>query len=124
VVVVYTPCQPEHGIADDASSAHSRLAVDSRAFPLFTYDPRRGPTLQERLSLQGNPSMREDWDRRSDGTTYDFVDFARTEGRFAHHFATDGTASHEIQATSEDRLQNWRLLQEMAGVTQRATNPG
>ena len=55
VLVVYTPCQPEHGIADDASAAHSRLAVDSRAFPLFTYDPRRGASLAERLSLQGQP---------------------------------------------------------------------
>ena len=44
VVVVYTPCQPEHGIADDASARQSRSAVDSRAFPLFTYDPRRGST--------------------------------------------------------------------------------
>ncbi len=42
VIVVYTPCQPEHGIADDASSRQARLAVESRAFPLFTYDPRRG----------------------------------------------------------------------------------
>ena len=42
VLVVYTPCQPEHGIADDASNRQARLAVDSRAFPLFTYDPRRG----------------------------------------------------------------------------------
>jgi pyruvate ferredoxin oxidoreductase beta subunit len=39
VIIVYTPCQPEHGIADDASAAQARMAVDSRAFPLFTYDP-------------------------------------------------------------------------------------
>ncbi|HEY7023589.1 MAG TPA: thiamine pyrophosphate-dependent enzyme [Candidatus Limnocylindrales bacterium] len=116
VIVVYTPCQPEHGIGDDQSSAHSRLAVDSRAFPLFTYDPRRGPSLAQRLSLQGNPAMRDDWYRDPSGASFDFVEFARTEGRFAHHFTADGTASDEMRATAEDRLENWRLLQEMAGV--------
>jgi len=116
VVISYAPCQPEHGIADDASNRQSRLAVDSRAFPLFTYDPRRGPTLKERLSLQGNPYPAADWSTLPDGTIVDFLTFARTEGRFAPHFATDGTPSTEIRATRDDRLQNWRLLQEVAGV--------
>ena len=116
VIVVYTPCQPEHGIADDAAAQQSRLAVDSRAFPLFTYDPRRGATLAERLSLQGNPALREDWYRQPDGSLVDFVAFARTEGRFAPHFAADDSASSEIQATSAERLANWRILQEMAGI--------
>jgi pyruvate ferredoxin oxidoreductase beta subunit len=124
VLIVYTPCQPEHGIADDAAAQHARLAVDSRAFPMFTYDPRRGSTLAERLSLQGNPALREDWYRRPDGTAIDFVEFARTEGRFDGHFADDGLPSPEIQATSLDRLANWHLLQEMAGVSksQQSTN--
>lgn len=116
VLVVYTPCQPEHGIADDASAAHARQAVDSRAFPLFTYDPRRGERLAERLSLQGNPAVRDDWDRQPDGTAFDFVAFARGEGRFAPHFAADGTASNEINETAQERLANWHALQEMAGI--------
>jgi len=122
VLIVYTPCQPEHGIADDAATAHARTAVDSRAFPLFTYDPRRGDTLAERLSLQGNPALRDDWQRDPDGKLFDFVEFARTEGRFAPHFAADGAASIEIKATAADRLANWRTLQEMAGVRREATN--
>jgi len=116
VVIVYTPCQPEHGIADDASSAQAKLAVTSRAFPLFVYDPRKGATIAERLSLQGNPAPKEDWYTAPDGTAVDFLAFARTEGRFAPHFATDGTATDEITATREDRLANWRTLQEMAGT--------
>ena len=116
VIIVYTPCQPEHGIADDAATAHARMAVDSRAFPLFSYDPRRGERLSERLSLQGNPALRDDWYRQPDGTTFDFLAFARTELRFAPHFAADGTPSKEISATEEDRLINWRTLQEMAGL--------
>jgi pyruvate/2-oxoacid:ferredoxin oxidoreductase beta subunit/Pyruvate/2-oxoacid:ferredoxin oxidoreductase delta subunit len=121
VIVVYTPCQPEHGIGDEAAAQQARLAVDSRAFPLFSYDPRRGATLAERLSLQGNPALREDWLRASDGTVTDFLAFARTEGRFAPHFATDGSPSIEIQATNSDRLANWRALQEMAGLKSAGT---
>jgi pyruvate/2-oxoacid:ferredoxin oxidoreductase beta subunit len=116
VLIVYTPCMPEHGIADDASSQQARLAVDSRAFPLFTYDPRRGASLSARLSLQGNPALRDDWYVQPDGTITDFLAFARTEGRVAPHFAPDGTPSIEIQATNADRLANWRALQEMAGL--------
>jgi pyruvate/2-oxoacid:ferredoxin oxidoreductase beta subunit/ferredoxin len=116
VIVVYTPCQPEHGIGDEAAAQQARFAVDSRAFPLFSYDPRRGPSLAERLSLQGNPALREDWLHTPDGTVTDFLAFARTEGRFAPHFAADGSPSIEIQATNADRLENWRLLQEMAGL--------
>ena len=43
VIVAYTPCMPEHGIADDAATRQAKLAVESRAFPLFTYDPRTRP---------------------------------------------------------------------------------
>jgi len=116
VIVAYTPCMPEHGIADDAATRQAKLAVDSRAFPLFTFDPRRGATLAERLSLQGNPAMKADWTTAPDGSPVDFLTFARTEGRFAPHFGADGTPSPEIVATQEDRRANWRTLQELAGV--------
>jgi len=116
VVVSYAPCQPEHGIADDASSQQAKLAVDSRAFPLFVYDPRKGSTFKERLSLQGNPGPKADWSTLPDGTPVDFLAFARSEGRFAPHFAKDGTPTDELRATQDDRLSNWRTLQELAGV--------
>ena len=116
VIIVYTPCQPEHGISDDASAQQARLAVDSRAFPLYTYDPRRGDSMAERLSLQGNPALRDDWFHMPDGTEVDFLSFARTEGRFAAHFDAPGKASMEMNVTNNDRLTNWRGLQEMAGI--------
>ena len=115
VIVVYTPCQPEHGIPDDASNKQARLAVESRTFPLFTYDPRKGESIKQRLSLQGNPAVKEDWSKNPDGTLFDFLSFARTEGRFAPHFNAQGDPSIEIQATQADRLartgtgsRNWR----------------
>ena len=109
-------CMPEHGIADDAATRQARLAVESRAFPLYTYDPRRGDSIAERLSIQGNPALREDWPGAPDGAAIDFLTFARSEGRFAPHFAPDGTATPEILATRDDRVANWRMLQELAGL--------
>ena len=116
VVNVYTTCQPEHGVADDLSSLQSRRAVNSRAFPLLIHDPRKGDSLRERISLRGNPSSTDDWmkDPKS-GALFTFVDFARTEGRFARHFTSSGEPSEELLAAQQDRLKNWRLLRELAG---------
>ena len=37
---LYTTCQPEHGVADDLGVHQAKLAVESRAYPLFKYNPR------------------------------------------------------------------------------------
>jgi pyruvate/2-oxoacid:ferredoxin oxidoreductase beta subunit len=117
VVNVFTTCQPEHGVADDMAAAQARLAVDSRAFPLFVYDPRQGESIKERLSLRGNPAMQDDWlVNKKTGEATRFVDFARSEGRFAKHFDGDGTPSETILRAQEDRRKNWRQLQELAGL--------
>lgn len=117
LVNVYTTCQPEHGVADDTAQRQSRRAVIGRAFPLFVHDPRRGSKLRERMRLQGNPGMNEDWAKNPEGEgKFTFVDFARTEGRFAKHFAPDGTPSEDILMAEQERLANWRLLQELGGI--------
>lgn len=116
VVIVYAACLPEHGIPDDAAWRQAQLAVESRAFPLLTYDPRRGARIAERLSLQGNPALRADWSTPAGGPPVDFLDLARSEGRFSAHFDADGTPSPEILATRDERLANWRTLQELAGL--------
>ena len=51
VIICYAVCQPEHGVADDASWHQAKLAEDSRTFPLLLHDPRKGPLLKDRLSL-------------------------------------------------------------------------
>lgn len=95
---VYTPCQPEHGIADDASNRHARLAVESRMNPVFVHDPRRGVSLNEWFSLEGNPDPDKTWST----TTLEYLDddgkvalktmpltpahFALGENRFKKHF--------------------------------------
>jgi pyruvate ferredoxin oxidoreductase beta subunit len=117
VVVCYATCQPEHGVADDRSMVQAKLAVESRAFPLFVFDPRKGEKMRECLSLAGNPAMKEDWyvDPRNNQAV-DFVSFAKTEGRFARHFAADGTPDQSLLNAQQDRLLNWRRLQELAGL--------
>lgn len=119
LVNVYSTCQPEHGVADDLSQEQSRRAVTSRAFPLFIHDPRKGDSLRARLSLKGNPGASDDWAQDpKTGQPFTFVDFARTEGRFAQQFGPEGRPSAALLAAQEDRLRNWRLLQELAGVGQ------
>jgi pyruvate-ferredoxin/flavodoxin oxidoreductase len=95
---IYAVCQPEHGVADDASEMQSRLAVESRAYPLLTFDPRMGNTWEECTSIQGNPDIDKDWttytlkfvDEYGLEETLDvpmtFADWALTEGRFRKHF--------------------------------------
>jgi pyruvate-ferredoxin/flavodoxin oxidoreductase len=95
----YTSCQPEHGIADDAGFAQAKLAVESRAYPLFRYNPGRGATLADGLDLGTNPAPDADWPRytlryRKHGVERElelpltFADFAASEGRFRKHFRT------------------------------------
>jgi len=117
LVCCFTTCQPEHGVADNMASHQARLAVDTRAFPLLIYDPRKGETIKKRLSLQGNPAMKEDWwnDPKSKRVV-DFIEFCRSEGRFAKHFDKEGNPSEVLLAARQDRLENWRLLQELAGL--------
>ncbi len=122
VVIAYTTCQPEHGVGDDRAAEQAKLAVESRAFPLFVYDPRKGERIQDRLSLQGNPASKEDWQRDpATGEVVDFITFARSEGRFAKQFDSNGSPSQALQVTRADRLANWRRLQELAGLRAVAT---
>jgi len=108
---VYASCPPEHGIADDMAQHQSKWAVESRAFPIFIYDPRGGPKIKDRLSLKGNPNPMEDWAK-----DFDFISFARTEGRFAKQFDKNGHPSETLKKSQEERLANWRQLQELAGL--------
>jgi len=45
-----------------------------------------------------------------------FIDFARAEGRFVKQFDRNGNPSEALLQTQEDRLRNWRTLQELAGL--------
>src|SRR6266567_4409793 len=117
IINVFTTCQPEHGVGDNMAEHQAKLAADSRSFPVFIYDPRKGARFKERLSLVGNPNVKEDWYvNPKTGEQIDFCYFARTEGRFAKHFDKEGKPSATMLAAQQDRLENWHLLQELAGI--------
>lgn len=97
---IYCPCQPEHGVADDTGVRQSKLAVESRAYPLFRYNPDNGITPSECFDLEGNPALDDDWPvyelhyTDEDGKEASmelpmtFADFAVTEARFRKQFKT------------------------------------
>lgn len=117
LISVYTTCQPEHGVGDKEAAQRAKMAVETRAFPLLVHDPRKGETIRERLDLKGNPNINDDWAK--DVKTKEeltFVDFARGEGRFAKHFDRQGNPSQMLQDVSQERLANWRMLQDLAGL--------
>jgi len=41
-------------VGDNMAEHQAKLAADSRSFPVFIYDPRKGSRFKERLSLVGN----------------------------------------------------------------------
>jgi pyruvate-ferredoxin/flavodoxin oxidoreductase len=94
---LYTSCQPEHGIGDDKSAHQAKLAVESRAYPLFRYNPDRGNRPEDCFELDGNPAIDQDWPtyqlaylengrQKSMELPLTFADFAATEIRFRKHF--------------------------------------
>jgi len=95
---IYAVCPPEHGVGDDTSVQQSKMAVESRAYPLFRFDPDAGTTFSECVSLEGNPELDAEWpvytltykdeqgDEQKMELPFTFADFALTEGRFAKQF--------------------------------------
>jgi pyruvate-ferredoxin/flavodoxin oxidoreductase len=95
---VYTPCPIEHGLPDNWARQAARLALESRAFPFFTYDPDAGPSFSDGLSLDGNPAIdeptptyslkyvTEGGSEASMDLPLTIADWAATEGRFKQHF--------------------------------------
>lgn len=92
------------GSADDVTDLPRYLsaacAMQSRAFPTFTYDPTRGPNLAARFDVSDNPQHAVDWplqrlsyededlQRISEDVTITFIDFAACDKRYASSFVT------------------------------------
>lgn len=94
---IYTTCQPEHGVGDDLGAHQAKLAVESRAYPIFKFNPDLGIKIQEALDISGNPAIENIWptyqlkylenevEHHMD-VAMTFADFAITEARFRKHF--------------------------------------
>jgi ferredoxin len=73
-------------------------AMQSRAFPAFSYDPGAGADLASRFSLENNPQPAQDWPVErlayadqdlqavSEEVAFTFADFALCDARHAGHF--------------------------------------
>jgi len=87
---------PAAGLAPYLSAA---AAVESRAFPTFSYDAAAGTNWAERFSLQGNRAPEDDWpaepfeyadenlQRMVETVRFTYADFALCDRRHAAHFA-------------------------------------
>ncbi len=74
-------------------------AMESRAFPAFTYDPHAGDHQAARFSLEDNPQPEADWpvapldfadenlQRMTEETPFTIADFVLCDRRYAEHFA-------------------------------------
>ncbi len=77
-------------------------AVESRAFPSFTYNPSAGPNWASRFQLDGNPQSQLDWpvhayeyedpqhQRAKEDLAFTLIDFLACDQRYAKHFARIG----------------------------------
>ena len=152
---LYAPSPGRHGFATDQTVRQARLAVESRTFPLYRYDPEAEGVFGSRFSLEGNPGPEHDWMENHADTPLTTASWMLAERRFAHWFAPLPKAASEslpvaeyllleesmrsgksawvsaadaagassrylldpiLVKACEDRLQVWRMLQEIAGV--------
>ncbi len=86
LIHIHAPSPQRHGFATDRTLAQARLAVQSRVFPLFRYDPAGEGVFGSRLDLQGNPEVERTWGRDAAGAALTPLDWAAREQRFAMHF--------------------------------------
>lgn len=111
---IYTPSQANQDLVNHSLMHISKLAVESRAYPLMTFDPRLGKTWEDCISLAANPLIDQDWiiytlnytDEYGNQFAMDlpltFADWALTESSFSHHFksvAEDADAGNMILLT-------------------------
>jgi len=86
LIRIHAPSPSRHGFDSRQTLAQARLALDSRAFPLFRYHPQGEGVFGSRMDLQGNPLPQADWALDASGEPVTPVTWALSEGRFASHF--------------------------------------
>ncbi len=97
LIQVYTPSPERHGFKPSRTLAQAQAAIDSRALPLFRYDPNAAGVFGSRISLDGNPEDSEG------GMT--LAHWALGQERFASNFET-----LKSDAAAPVELREWLLL--------------
>lgn len=83
LVHVHTPSPERHGFAPTRLFEQAELAVQSRAWPVFTFDPTGPGVFGSCIDISGNPSRGELWARDEHSRPLTPADFALSEARFA-----------------------------------------
>ncbi|MDY7108065.1 MAG: pyruvate ferredoxin oxidoreductase, partial [Planctomycetota bacterium] len=85
LIHVHAPSPQRHGFDPGRLHAQAELAVRSRAFPLFTFDPAAPGVFGSRLDVSANPDAAAPWSADSEGRILTPADWTATEERFAEH---------------------------------------
>ncbi len=111
LIRVHAPSPANHGFATDRTLEQARLAVASRAFPLFTYHPEGPGVFGLRMDLMANPSSSTLLSSNDEEQALTPAHWAFTEQRFAAHFQPliDGDASPTV-------LTDWIALDRKARI--------
>ena len=95
---IYASTKSENPLSNNSLIHQSKLAVESRAYPLMSFDPSRGGTWEECTSIVGNPDIDQDWiiyslaytDEYGNQFSMDipltYADWALTEVQYSEHF--------------------------------------
>ena len=104
LIMAYSPCIA-HGIDMRHQLAHQKTAVETGYWPLYRYDPGR--------ESQGEPGLKLD----SRPPTRPFVEFARSEGRFAVLERSSPADAAELFAMAQQDINNrWHVYEQMVDL--------
>lgn len=144
LVHLYAPSPQRHGFDTALTVERAKAAVECRVHPLFSWDPAAPGVFGARLSLEGNPAPDEPWAKNAAGEALTPAHFAAGEARFASQLLQAngagqpvaewalGAADARARSTPSlggralgpdlaravlERLDTWRTLQELAGVS-------
>jgi pyruvate-ferredoxin/flavodoxin oxidoreductase len=90
LIRVHAPSPGRHGFPVEDTRVQARLALESRAFPLFRYHPQHAGVFGKRITLAGNPDPRASWVGEGTGEPLTPLTWMLTEQRFSSHFHTLG----------------------------------
>ncbi len=122
LISVYVPSPREHGFATNKSIEQAAHVVESRAFPIFSFDPQGEGVFGLNLSLEGNPDIKFVWKETEEGFTVTPAHWAMTEDRFKKHFAPVQGASKTVDLLKYLELSPAERKGKIATITVSAEN--
>lgn len=101
LVHVHAPSPEHHGFDARMLFDQAALAVDSRAWPLATFDPAQTGVFGACIDISMNPSPRDKWVYAESGSAITPAHWASTEARFAEHLSLMGREADNPVAMAE-----------------------